>query len=479
MSAITDKLNAQMPGLALSYDKTTGALNRSAEAMKTAAKIESDKQKQIVQQQIYAESLLKEFELQEQINQNAAESQKMREEYYRQRNENPDLDYSSLLADIDTINSETKRLRGQLNESRDVMSGIETSWAEQANAVIDYETAVHEAVSGVSDDLQKLIEDYDKTYEAAHKSIDGTIGLFNEMSTKSNLTTQQMLDNMKSQLAFIEKYEYNIREASRYGINENLVESLSGGGAESAGYIDAIVTQYQNLYKQGPEKAAEFVENFNKQFEGVQSAKDSFAATVAEMTSGFDDGIDEMKNRLTAFVDEMNMSDEAAKAAKDTATAYIDAFRDAIKSGNAGIGNFDDFSQNILYSVKGYAAGTLWADSGLALVGEKGPELVDFSGGETVYPADETAKILYAGDRIPLNIPVPENPEYSSREIRENRDYAEKKISIDINGTGEIKVSGDLNDEEVWEIVAPRIKPEFIKIVRQEVFEEGDRAYNF
>ena len=42
----------------------------------------------------------------------------------------------------------------------------------------------------------------------------------------------------------------------------------------------------------------------------------------------------------------------------------------------------------------GYATGTNNAQKGLALVGEKGPELVDFKGGERVYNATNTQKML-------------------------------------------------------------------------------------
>ncbi|MCX5201484.1 transglycosylase SLT domain-containing protein [Streptomyces sp. NBC_00237] len=48
-----------------------------------------------------------------------------------------------------------------------------------------------------------------------------------------------------------------------------------------------------------------------------------------------------------------------------------------------------------LAGTKGYATGTLSASPGLALVGEEGPELVDFGrGGARVYTADETAALL-------------------------------------------------------------------------------------
>jgi phage-related protein len=42
----------------------------------------------------------------------------------------------------------------------------------------------------------------------------------------------------------------------------------------------------------------------------------------------------------------------------------------------------------------GYATGTNNATSGLHLVGEAGPELIDFRGGERVYNASNTEKIL-------------------------------------------------------------------------------------
>lgn len=41
--------------------------------------------------------------------------------------------------------------------------------------------------------------------------------------------------------------------------------------------------------------------------------------------------------------------------------------------------------------------GTLSARRGLALVGERGPELVAFGGGERVYPAHQTKTMLSGG----------------------------------------------------------------------------------
>lgn len=49
--------------------------------------------------------------------------------------------------------------------------------------------------------------------------------------------------------------------------------------------------------------------------------------------------------------------------------------------------------------IPGYASGTFSAARGLAMVGEEGPELVNFGGGERVYNARETARMARSGER--------------------------------------------------------------------------------
>jgi hypothetical protein len=53
---------------------------------------------------------------------------------------------------------------------------------------------------------------------------------------------------------------------------------------------------------------------------------------------------------------------------------------------------------------KGYWTGTMSASPGLALVGERGPELVDFKGGEKVYDHKETASLLSSGQPIHITV---------------------------------------------------------------------------
>lgn len=61
----------------------------------------------------------------------------------------------------------------------------------------------------------------------------------------------------------------------------------------------------------------------------------------------------------------------------------------------------DWIAKQLGFPVGGYAGGTSWASPGLAWVGERGPELVSFRGGERVYSAADSAAM--GGPRVVIN----------------------------------------------------------------------------
>ena len=53
-----------------------------------------------------------------------------------------------------------------------------------------------------------------------------------------------------------------------------------------------------------------------------------------------------------------------------------------------------------------------------------------------------------------------------------------KRIIIEINGSGSIDVGG-MNEESVLDILTRHAKPVLMSIIKGEIFEEGDLAYDF
>lgn len=71
-------------------------------------------------------------------------------------------------------------------------------------------------------------------------------------------------------------------------------------------------------------------------------------------------------------------------------------------------------------SIFGYASGTNYATAGLHWVGEKGPELVNFKGGESVYDA-ETSELLAKGNvimEVTINSPTPLSPAKTAKLLK-------------------------------------------------------------
>ena len=113
------------------------------------------------------------------------------------------------------------------------------------------------------------------------------------------------------------------------------------------------------------------------------------------------------------------------------------------------------------------------AEPGLALVGEEGPELVNFGGGEVVYTADETANIL-AKDTSSDSFYV--EPEQAANDTA----GGDRTVTFRVEGAGEMKVTGNgVTKEDVVSLLMSNMKDALIGIIQQEIEEEGDLSYEF
>ena len=126
----------------------------------------------------------------------------------------------------------------------------------------------------------------------------------------------------------------------------------------------------------------------------------------------FSNKMDELGQNLAEDIDNMNLSTEASSAAAATLDAYlsvVEAKGAAITAAYQRIADQAKAAMNITLStptVPGHAAGTDSAEHGYAVVGENGPELVFFNGGEQVANARETAAIMREYDMITAISPV-------------------------------------------------------------------------
>ncbi len=498
MKAIIDSLNQTLPDLALNYDDVTAALDMTIASLKTVAKEQAEQEKQAENYRTYVDLLKEQTALEEQLaaaEANLTAERERRNMVYDETTgqwsnkiyteDSPwaswttDLDeYNDALDELQTAYDENIALQEELtNAMGDYLSETEAA----KDAQVSYSEAVSNALNSVKAEMNALIEKYDEVYEEARTNIDGVIGLFDTMKTETELSIADMTKALESQTEYLTTYTDNLRKAAEYGLDDGLIASLSDGSAESAGQLDAIIGKVEALGAT-TEEAAGFVSNFNAKFSEVQTAKDEFAATVADMQTGFSTAMDEIEKKLADSIDNMNMETEAAEAAKDTLQAYIQSIRDqqeeAVSAANA-VANATAAAlrRTPTIPIPGYAVGTASAAPGLALVGEEGPELISFSGGEIVYTAPETERIISNATGKPLDVDVPESLEAEAGTI--DKSYSEKRITLDIKGSGEFQIGGGYDEDIIWELMSSNLKPVLMSMLKREIFEEGDRAYAF
>ena len=428
MKAIIDQLNADVPGLGLTYDGVTESVEDTVEALEKAAKAQADEERKAEQMRTYVDLYKEQADLTQQIAEAEANLDAERQRRGMRKDDitgdwvngmgfwTEESPWISWTSDIDEYKKSLEELQAAYDENQQTLSDIKGEWCGVAQAVEDsqnqtvsYEEAVSAAVSTAQTELDNLTAAYDKAYESARTSIEGQIGLFDTMKTSSELSISDMEKAMQSQTDYLNLYSENLKKAAEYGLDDGLIKSLSDGSEESAGYINAII---QNIEKLGgstegmPAAASKFVTEFNSKFEETEKAKDTFADNVAKMETDFDEKMGEIETRMSKTVQNMEMTDEARKAAQDTIKAYCDAIRsmtgeagsaaEAVANAAASHLKTAPTTTPTTTTVTGHANGTLSAQEDVYIAGEEGPELIIGARGSEVFPAQETERILAA-----------------------------------------------------------------------------------
>ena len=487
MAAIVDKLNQHYPDLALNYDKATGAMSNSVDAIRAVAEARAVELRQAADFEAYSDLVAHRASLEEQLA-TAADEVAAASERYANANVNNRREMNNTRKDLKTFTEEHDRLQQALEETNNMLAENERAFEEAASAAeaaarapVEYATAVNRAVQSVQDEINALSEAYDKSYEAAYRSLSSTLGLWNEMDNTAKTSADTLNSALLSQIEFMDNYASNLEGLTSRGIEgiDQLAAILSDGSKESAAAL-------AGLAEASDDDISALIENMGR----VEEGKQAFASSVAEMQTDFSAQMDKIVDDLEKAVGDMEMTEEAAAAARATMDAYISEILDSVAKAEAAGAAVSNALQNALAGngvslagipvpIDGFSTGTASAPRGVALVGEEGPELVMFSGGETVYTANETSEILAGASRAPLNVPGLPEPSVFAGGNNDGPAAIEHKHSIEINGSGKMSIDSKANKEQIIDVMIENIKPILLGIIQQEDFEEGELSYEF
>lgn len=530
MRAVIDQLNTDLPDLALSYDDVTSSTEKSIEAMKQAAEAQAEQERQAEQRQAYVDLLKEQATLEEEIAK-AEENVRLEQERMDNMSGWDHFWTGGEWDDLEAYQEALDELNAAYEENQATLQGIEEDWEGVAEAAENaaespstYEEAVAVAYENVRAKVEELCAAYDEAYQAALESFEGQFGLFDEAEADMDATVANAQAALDSQLAYWESYSANVEtlkntSAADLGITQENYEALMAyaqSGSEEAAGLAASMAEAINS---GNTEAVAALANTVGE---VQAAKETAAAAVADWQTNFTAQMDAIEQEMQSTIDGMNLSEEASAAASSTINSYANQIRagktgavsaarevasavtSALSAANATI----HVSVTSSGSVAGHAKGTTNAESvfvageqGPELVarpaaayangttdstdyfiaGENGPELIVGEQGSTVFPTQETDRLIDALNekRQPLQV-IAGGGGGESVSGRQTAQEQVKRILLEIAGSGAIEVSGNGADREtVLQIMWENLKPILMSIIQSEIYEEGDLSYDY
>lgn len=314
--------------------------------------------------------------------------------------------------------------------AKDVMKAMGLYSDEQENATMDAMKFI-KSLSIVEEDLGSLKEAYTESYNAAYESLSGQFGLFEKLEEKQTTTMKEITEALSSQAAYFAEYKGNLESVAEAAANSGIDLSgiwgkLTDGSQESAaavaamaqsvkdgdtGELKAYIDQFDDLHEKILSLSDLVVQGDEDVKEALEKAESDIAKAVSN-TEASREAYGAMEKTIQGFLDDLNGSGNGVVRVNSALVAAGNRWKHTIKSifslrperdaaenkaGALWYNAFGGYNQENNAFIPGFAEGTSFAPRGLALVGEKGPELVIMSGGEQVIPADKTARLLENG----------------------------------------------------------------------------------
>lgn len=302
ISEIVNQLNESVPGLNLAYDEERDALEGL-----TAAEVTAMVEKAAAQEEYEAQvaRLSELYTEQSEISARLEEAQ----EALNTAQETGSWNTRELKNDIDALTAAQEENAAQIAELEEASREYGEKQAEAAAKTQEMTSRVED----ITAKMETLQAAYEESYNAAMESIDGQLGLFNELDGSAKTSIDNLIGTLQGQVSYMETYAANIQKAMELGVDEGLIRKLSDGSEESAQILAAIV-----------EGGEEDIAALNEQLAKVEEGKEAFSETVAEMETDFSDQMEELVRDLDDAIQDMDLSDDAYQIGENNMQGLID-----------------------------------------------------------------------------------------------------------------------------------------------------------
>ena len=148
----------------------------------------------------------------------------------------------------------------------------------------DYTKKVAEAYENLNNEIQSLNQEYEDAVNSRTEAIAGAYGLFDEFNMDTDLTGDDLLNNLQGQVDGLEQWMDNLDELSDRGVGDDLIAELQELGPQSAAQVQLLtemtddqLDDYVNLFRRKNRLAR------SQALDELRPMQDDIAQQIAEL----------------------------------------------------------------------------------------------------------------------------------------------------------------------------------------------------
>lgn len=309
---------------------------------------------------------------------------------------------------IDKDNDALQAAQDEIALAEEAVQNLTTATEDSTTATEDASRGYGELnteISSAKERVEALQQAYQEAYKAAAESVQGQYALWQQADSIVATSASSINSNLQGQITHWQTYNDNLASLrDRAGDIEGLTEMIGSFADGSSDSVNAVA----GMAAASDEELAAMVESWNK----LREEQNKAAEDIADFRTGFSETMDAISGDLEATIDDMDLGTEAAEAGRATIQGFIDGATGMLPTvqsaySQLGYAALAALSRNVqnnnsvassrrMSGFSRYASGTTSAETGLALVGEEGPEFVMMHGGEAVLNAADTHSAIEA-----------------------------------------------------------------------------------
>lgn len=365
---------------------------------------------------------------------------------------------------VDAINSGNEEAVAELANT---VGEVQAKQEEASAAVADWQTSFSESLSSLEQEMQTAVEGMDLS-EEAQASAQSTITAYIEQIRSSGGEASAAAESVAQQIetALATQIDPEVDVDINYEVNTEELEAVEIPDKTGEATYELNSAEVDSYVMQDQTAEAEY--ELNSAEVDAYTPEDKSASAIYDVNS--------------YNVDSWNPPDKTATLTYNIQTVgSVPGHADGTTNAESVFVAGEEGPELVARRAAAYAGGTT-NSTDYFIAGENGPELIVGEQGSTVFPTEETNRLIAALNEKdkPLYAP-PVSGQSGGETGRKSTTEQVKRILLEIAGSGAIEVGGrgGADKETILSVLYENLKPVLMNIIQSEIYEEGELTYEY